>query len=386
MKRIFVFVLDGFGIGASDDAAEYGDVGSNTFENIDKMCKLNIPNLTKLGIKNIDGLSFEKQNNIIGSYGKLRELSKGKDTTTGHFEMMDIISKRPMPTFPNGFPDDLIKKLEKAFGTKILANKVASGTTIIQEFGEEHIKTGFPIIYTSADSVLQIATHIDVVSEQKLYEYCQIARDIMQDEYAVGRVIARPFKGTFPNFERINEKRKDFALIPDKNNTMQRLYDVNIPVIAVGKISEIFAGRAITKSYLNHNNADAIKISLELEKEDNYGFVFVNLVDTDMLYGHRNNVEGYAKSIEQTDKFLGEFIPKMKSEDILIVTGDHGNDPTTLSTDHSREFTPFLCHGNCVKSGVNLGTIDGFNQIGLFVEDYLLNKNNSIIGEKIWKK
>lgn len=383
-KRIFVFVLDGFGVGASEDACNYGDVGSNTFENTNKLYPLNIPTLTKLGIKNIAGLHFTKTENVIGAYGKIRELSKGKDTTTGHFEMMGIISKVAMPTFPNGFPDEVISKLENSFGTKVIGNKVASGTQIIEELGEEHLKTGYPIVYTSADSVLQIATHTDIVPLEKLYEYCQKARDIMNGKYAVGRVIARPFNGELHNFQRINEKRKDFALIPDKNNTMQRLYDAGIPVISVGKISEIFADKAITKSYLNHNNTDAINTSLRLLNEDFNGFVFVNMVDTDMLYGHRNNVVGYGKSLEQTDLFLSNFIANMKDDDAFIVTGDHGNDPTTPSTDHSREFVPILIYGKKIKP-IDLGILNGFNQIGLFVEDYLQDGNKSDIGEKLWK-
>ena len=384
-KRVFLIVLDGFGVGASEDAVNFGDENSNTFKHVFELAHPNIPNLSKLGIKNIDGLELEKESKVIGNYGKLRELSAGKDTTTGHFEMMGIISKTPMPTFPNGFPKKIIDKLEKEFKTKVIGNKVASGTEIIKELGEKHLKTGYPIIYTSADSVLQIATHIDVVSIEKLYEFCKYAREIMIGEYAVGRVIARPFKGIYP-FERINEGRKDFSVIPDKNNTMQKLYDANIGVYTVGKISEIFAGKAITKSYLNHNNKDSIEVCKKLIEEQNSGFYFVNLVDTDMLYGHRNNIEGYAESLEYTDKFIGEFINKMSESDILIITGDHGNDPFTTSTDHSREFVPLLVYGKNLPNNINFGTLDGFNQIGKFIEETFLNNNKSKIGEMIWKK
>ena len=383
-KRVFLIVLDGFGVGASEDANKYGDEGSNTFQNVFYAEKPNLPTLSKLGIKNIEGLSIEKDDNVIGNYGKLREQSAGKDTTTGHFEMMGIVSKQPMPTFPNGFPDEVIEKLEKAFGTQIIGNKVASGTEIIKELGEEHLKTGYPIVYTSADSVLQIATHKDIISIEKLYEFCQKAREIMADKYAVGRVIARPFDGEYPFF-RINEKRKDFSLIPDKNNTMQKLFDAGINVYTVGKISEIFADKAITKSFLNHNNTDAIQVSLQLLDEQKSGFTFINFVDTDMLYGHRNDVKGYAKSLEQTDKFLGEFIKNMKDDDILILTGDHGNDPTTPSTDHSREFAPVLIYGKNLPKGKNLKTLDGFYQIGNFIEEYFLNNQNSNIGDILWR-
>ena len=385
-KRVFLIVLDGFGVGASEDAKLFGDESSNTFQHVVDACHPNLTNLTKIGLKNIDGLDMQKAEYPIGSFGKLRELSKGKDTTTGHFEMMGIVNKEAMPTFPNGFPKEVIEKLEKSFKTKILGNKVASGTQIIQELGEEHLKTGYPIVYTSADSVLQIATHTDVVSIEKLYDYCQKARDIMTGKFAVGRVIARPFKGTRRNFERINEGRRDFSLVPDKNNSMQRMYDAGINIFTVGKISEIFANQAITKSYVNHNNFDAWQVTMQLEKEDNQGFVFVNLVDTDMLYGHRNNVAGYAKSLEQTDKFIGEFIKKMKEDDILILTGDHGNDPTTESTDHSREFAPLVIVGKKIESGINLGTLNGFSNIGEFIEEYLTGTKKSTIGEKLWKK
>lgn len=383
-KRIILFVLDGFGVGESEDAQKYGDAGSNTFEHVFNAEKPVLPNLSKLGVKNIDGLNLQKETNVLGNFGKLREKSAGKDSTTGHFEMMGIVSKKPMPTYPNGFPSEIVERLEKSFGTKIIGNKVASGTEIIKQFGDEHIKTGYPIVYTSADSVLQIATHKDVVSIDKLYDYCQKARDIMVGENAVGRVIARPFEGRYP-FERINDKRKDFSIIPDKNNTMQRLFDNKIPVYAVGKIGELFSFKAITKSFAMHNNIDAMNVSKQLLSEQNFGFLFVNFVDTDMLFGHRNNTNGYAKCLENIDSFLGEFIDNMQDDDILIVTGDHGNDPTTPSTDHSREFVPVLIFGKNLPNGINMGTLDGFYQIGSFIEEYLLKNQKSIIGDRLWR-
>ena len=381
-KRIFLVVLDGFGVGECEDSYKFGDEGSNTFENVNSQIPLKMPTLTKLGLKNIDGLHFEKEKNVLGSYGKMREKSCGKDTTTGHFEMMGIISNKPMPTFPNGFPKEIVDKLEKAFDTHILGNKVASGTKIIEELGDEHVKTGSPIVYTSADSVLQIACHTDVVPLEKLYDMCESAREIMSGDYAVGRVIARPFTTINGKYERLNDARKDFSLVPDKNNTMQKLYDNGINVVSVGKISEIFANQAITEKHLNHNNHDSINATLEIEKNLDSGFVFINFVDTDMLFGHRNDVAGYANSLEESDKFVSEFIKNMKPNDILIVTGDHGNDPTTPSTDHSREFTPIIIYGDNIKKDINLGTLDGFDNIGQFIEQYFLG-TQSKIGELI---
>lgn len=384
-KRVFLFVLDGLGVGASEDANKFGDEGSNTLENVNAQIPLNIPTLKKLGLTSIDGLHFSKESDILGAYGKMREQSIGKDTTTGHFEMMGLVTKTPRPTFPNGFPDEVVEKLEQAFGTKILGNVVASGTQIIQDLGEEHLKTGYPIVYTSADSVLQIACHTDVVPLEKLYDYCKKAREIMNGKYAVGRVIARPFMGTINHFERINEGRRDYSVIPDKNNTMEHLIEAKKDVIAVGKISDIFAGKSISQNYPSHNNKDALNSTQEILNKHFEGLCFINLVDTDMLYGHRNNVPGYAKSLEDTDQFLSKFIPEMKPDDVLMLTGDHGNDPTTPSTDHSREFTPILIYGKNVNQNVNLGILNGFYNIGQLVEEYLLGKPTEI-GEKVWKK
>lgn len=384
-KRVFLFVLDGLGVGASEDANKFGDEGSNTLENVNAQIPLNIPTLKKLGLTSIDGLHFPKESAILGAYGKMREQSIGKDTTTGHFEMMGLVTKTPRPTFPNGFPDEVVEKLEQAFGTKILGNVVASGTQIIQDLGEEHLKTGYPIVYTSADSVLQIACHTDVVPLEKLYDYCKKAREIMNGKYAVGRVIARPFMGTINHFERINEGRRDYSVIPDKNNTMEHLIEAKKDVIAVGKISDIFAGKSISQNYPSHNNKDALNSTQEILNKHFEGLCFINLVDTDMLYGHRNNVPGYAKSLEDTDQFLSKFIPEMKPDDVLMLTGDHGNDPTTPSTDHSREFTPILIYGKNVNQNVNLGILNGFYNIGQLVEEYLLGKPTEI-GEKVWKK
>lgn len=384
-KRVFLFVVDGLGVGASEDASFFNDEHSNTFLNTYNQVAMEIPTLTRLGLKNIDGINLKHEESCIGSYAKIREKSKGKDTTTGHFELMGIISNSPMPTFPNGFPNEVIKILQQIFGTKILGNCVASGTKIISELGDEHIKTGYPIIYTSADSVLQVACHTDVMPLNKLYSYCQEIREKMVEKYAVGRIIARPFNGTSGNYQRLNNDRKDFSLIPDKNNTMQRIFDAKKDVFAVGKIGDIFAHQAITNDFPSHNNLDALKSVTQIAKQKFNGLVFINLVDTDMLYGHRNDAKGYAKCLEQIDKFLHDFINQLKPNDILIITGDHGNDPTTQSTDHSREFVPLLIYGKNIKSNINLGTLDGFNQVGEFIEEYLIKNKTSIIGEKIWK-
>lgn len=385
-KRVFLFVIDGFGVGETEDAKDFGDVGSNTFLNITKKTNIVIPTLNQMGLSNIDGLNLDKTSNILGAFGKLREKSKGKDTTTGHFELMGIINKNGMPTFSTGFPKEVIDKLELIFNNKILGNCVASGTQIIQDYGDEHCKTGSPIIYTSSDSVLQVACHIDKVPLEQLYNYCQQIRDVMIGKFAIGRVIARPFTTVNGKYERLNNDRKDFSLIPNKNNTMQKLYDAKKDVISVGKISDIFAHQSITKDYPSHNNTDAFRDVDKLININFNGLAFINLVDTDMVYGHRNDYIGYAKCLENIDSYLSNFISQMRKDDILIVTGDHGNDPTTPSTDHSREFTPVLIYGNNVKSNINLGTLDGFDQVGCFIEDYLLQNKKSLIGDKVWKK
>lgn len=383
-KRVFLFVIDGLGVGASEDAHLFNDQNSNTFLNTYNTKKMNIPTLSKLGIKNIDGLNLDKESQCLGCYAKIREQSAGKDTTTGHFEMMGIISKQPMPTFPNGFPKEVVDNLQQIFGTKILGNCVASGTKIISELGDEHIKTGYPIIYTSADSVLQVACHVDVMPLEKLYNYCEKIREKMTGNYSVGRVIARPFCGTSQNYQRLNNERKDFSVIPNQNNTMKHLFDAKKSVIAVGKISDIFAHQSITDDYPSHNNTEALASTQQIQNKDFEGLVFINLVDTDMLYGHRNDAIGYANCLENIDKFLANFVINLKQNDLLIVTGDHGNDPTTTSSDHSREFVPLLVYGTNVMQNKNLGTLNGFNNIGELIEDFLLNKKSKI-GEHIWK-
>ena len=384
-KRIFLLVIDGFGVGEAPDASKYGDEGSNTFKNLFIKTNMNIPNLKGLGLTQIDGLNLGKHDGVKGAYGRLQELSMGKDTTTGHFEMMDIITNKPMPTFADGFSTKMVKVMEDIFGNKILGNKVASGTRIIEELGQEHLKTKCPIVYTSADSVLQVATHLDIVNLNQLYEYCIKLRQAFPD---IGRIIARPFlTNSNGNFERFNDGRKDFGLIPPLPNTMSRLKNNGNDVIAVGKIEDIFAGQDITKSYVNHNNQESLQVVQKLSSTNFNGLCFVNLVDTDMMYGHRNDVNGYAKCIEDIDLFLPQLLTNLKEQDYVIITADHGCDPTTSSTDHSREYVPLLIYSKSIDVPVNLGTLMGFNQIGKFIEyQFGINdqsKVDKIIKEKI---
>lgn len=373
MKRIFLMVLDSFGVGEAPDADLFGDVGSHTLRSISESKEYKVENLKKLGLYNIDEVNvFDKYDNVIGSYGKMKELSKGKDTTTGHWEMMGIISEVPMPTFPDGFPEDFIKEFETAIGTKVLCNKVYSGTEVIKDYGDEHVKTGYPIVYTSADSVFQIACHEDIVPLEKLYDYCKIARNLLKGELGVGRVIARPFIGK-ESYER-TPNRHDFSLVPSYN-VLNYLKDNGKDVIAVGKISDIFAGSGITSSVRTTGNTDGLNKTLELQNKDFDGLCFINLVDFDMLYGHRNDVDGYARAMSEVDTFLNKFIPNMRDDDMLIITADHGCDPKTVSTDHSREFVPLLVYGKNVKSN-NLGIRNGFIDLGKTILDIYDIENN----------
>lgn len=374
MKRIFLIVLDSFGVGEAPDAKLFNDEGSHTLKSISESREYKINNLKKLGLYNIDDVNvFEKYDNVIGSYGKMQELSKGKDTTTGHWEMMGIISETPMPTFPNGFPDEFIKEFENKIGTKVLCNKVYSGTEVIKDYGDEHMKTGYPIVYTSADSVFQIACHEEVVPLNKLYEYCEIARELLKDDLAVGRVIARPFVGNNGNFTRTTN-RHDYSLVP-KYNVLNYLKDNNKDVISVGKISDIFAGSGITESHRTVGNTDGLNKTLEIQNKDFNGLCFINLVDFDMLYGHRNDVDGYAKAMTEVDNWLDKFIPNMKDDDLLIITADHGCDPKTSSTDHSREYVPLLVYGKNIKIN-NLGIRKGFVDLGKTILDIFEIKND----------
>ncbi len=368
-KRIFLIVLDSFGIGNAPDAEKFGDLGANTLKSISKSNKFNIPNLKKLGLCNIDGVKLKNYDSHIGKFGALQELSAGKDTTIGHFEIAGIISKMPLPTYPNGFPKEIIEKFEQETGRNVICNKPYSGTQVIADYGEEHLRTGSLIVYTSADSVFQIASHTDIAPIEALYEYCKIARKILVGEHAVGRVIARPFTGEYP-FTRTADRR-DFSVEPPENTMLDELKEHNFDVISVGKIADIFANRGITEKYYTHSNNEGMNKTLELTEKDFNGICFTNLVDFDMKYGHRRDVDGYASAISEFDKWLNDFIPKMNENDLLIITADHGCDPAYKGTDHTREQVPVLLYSLNI-SPENLGTIQGYN----YISKVILNNFN----------
>lgn len=386
MKRAIIVVMDSVGMGELPDADKYGDRGSNTLGNISAEIKgFKLPNLEKLGLGNIDGIAgFEVQQHPIGCYGRMAEVSPGKDTTTGHWEISGIILDKPFPVYPHGFPEEIIDSFEKAIGSKVLGNVVASGTEIIKQLGEQHVKTGYPIVYTSADSVFQIAAHEEVIPIDRLYEMCRIARDMLKGEHAVGRVIARPFVGAPGNFTR-TDRRHDFSLTPTGKTVLDYAVEGGYEVKAVGKIKDIFSGQGITDSVHIHNNMDGVNKTLEYMKQDFSGILFTNLVDFDMLYGHRNDVQGYARALADFDNRIPELLGALKEDDILFITADHGCDPTTESTDHSREYVPLLIQGKRIKQGVNLGTRRTFADLGATVADYLginaTDHGNSFYGE-----
>lgn len=363
-KRVFLIVLDSFGIGNAPDAEKFGDKGANTLKSISKSEKFNIHNLKKLGLCNIDGVSLNENDSPVGKFGAIEELSAGKDTTTGHFEIAGIISKKPMPTFPNGFPEEIIMEFEKRTGKKVICNKPYSGTKVIADYGKEHLNTGDLIVYTSADSVFQIATHTDIVPLEKLYKYCQIAREILVGDYAVGRVIARPFEGEYP-FVRTADRR-DFSVEPPENTMLDKLKEHNLDVISIGKIADIFAHRGFTDKNPTHSNNEGMQITSDMLQKDFKGLCFTNLVDFDMKFGHRRDVDGYANAISEFDSWLGDFIEKMSNDDLLIITADHGCDPAYTGTDHTRELVPIIMYSNEIKPE-NLGTIKGFDYISKLV-------------------
>ena len=371
-KRVFLIVIDSFGIGEMPDASFYGDEGSNTLGAVARLPEFNCPNMTKLGLFNIDGCGGfcdslpEKPR---ACYGRLSERSRGKDTTTGHWEIAGVISNQALPTYPDGFPNEVIEQFKALTGKGVLCNKPYSGTEVIRDYGEEHLRTGELIVYTSADSVFQIAAHERVVSLDELYRYCEIARKILVGKHGVGRVIARPFGGEYP-FVRLSG-RHDYSIECPEETMLDKLHSKRFDTISVGKINDIFAGRGVSESYPTKSNQEGMKIAKDFLNKDFCGICFVNLVDFDMLYGHRNDARGYASALSEFDSFLGEFLVEMKEEDLLIVTADHGCDPITPSTDHSREYVPLLLYGNCVNEGKNLGTVHGFDYISRLVLDYL---------------
>ena len=361
MKRVFLIVLDSFGIGTVPDSADFGDAGADTLGSIRRSAKFSAENMKKLGLFNIGGIEAP-----VGAYARMTERSRGKDTIIGHWEMCGVISESPMPTFPDGFPEELLEKLSAAWGRGILCNKPYSGTQVIADYGREHIETGKLIVYTSADSVLQIAAHESVVPIEELYRDCEIARGICQGKYGVGRIIARPFEGEYP-FKRTT-RRHDFALVPPHKTTLDLLKDAGLDVIAVGKISDIFAGQGVTDAIKTAGNADGMEKTMALLDRDFRGFAFVNLVDFDMVYGHRRDIDGYAAATAAFDAWLGDFRAKMRPDDLLLITGDHGCDPGFTGTDHTREYTPLLAAGDAVRPG-NLGTRTTFADIGATVAD-----------------
>ncbi|WP_130819288.1 phosphopentomutase [Anaerococcus vaginimassiliensis] len=384
-KRVFLIVLDSFGIGEMPDAKKYGDEGSSTLAAIVKSEKYDTPNLEKLGLFNIEGVDCkEGVENPQASFARLAESSNGKDTTTGHWEMAGIISEKPFPTFPNGFPEDFLEEYSERVGRKILCNKPYSGTEVIKDYGKEHLETGALIVYTSADSVFQVAGHEDVVSLEELYRCCEIAREMLQGDLAVGRVIARPFVGKEGSFER-TRNRHDYALDPTGPIVMDDLVKNGFDSIGVGKIYDIFAGKSVEESYKMEDNIDGMNITLDLCDKDFNGLCFVNLVDFDMIYGHRNDVDGYANAASEFDKQLGQMMDKLREDDIVIITADHGCDPSTESTDHSREYVPMIIFGDKIKAGVDLKTRNTFADIGKTVAD-IFGIESSIPGTSFYRE
>lgn len=377
-KRVFLIVLDSFGIGELPDSYRWNDEGSNTLAAIRNNANFNCPTLKKLGLFNIDGVGGGISN-PLGSFARMSEASNGKDTTVGHWEIAGLISDEPLPTYPNGFPSEVIEEFEKLTGRKVLCNKTYSGTEVIKDYGEEHVRTGDLIVYTSADSVFQIAAHEDVVPIEELYSICKTARKILSGKHSVGRVIARPFIGVHP-FSRTSN-RHDFSLAPQSDTLLDLLKQNGLNVVSVGKISDIFAGKGISEAFFTKNNLDGMKITQKIAKSDFEGLCFVNLVDFDSTFGHRNDVDGYAKALTEFDKELETLIPSLCNDDILIITADHGCDPSTPSTDHSREYTPMIVFGNNIRSSVNLGTRSSFADISATILDYFKVNKGTTRGE-----
>lgn len=360
--RGFVIVLDSFGVGAAPDAAKFGDEGASTIKTIYKSKYFSAENMKKMGLLAIDGIDLDGKDNHTAAFARMRELSAGKDTTIGHWEMAGIVSKNPLPTFPNGFPIEVINEFEKQTGRKVIVNRPYSGTQVIKDYGEEHLKTGALIVYTSADSVFQIAANEAIVSDDELYRCCKIARKILTGKYGVGRVIARPFEGkTAADFVR-TPRRHDFSLEPPRDTMLDVLQKNGKKTIAIGKIYDIFAHRGIDEHYFTENNTQGIAKTLEIAKTDFDGLCYTNLVDCDMLYGHRRDIDGYAKAISEFDDCLPRLAGDLRDDDFLIITADHGCDPGFKGTDHTREYVPLLIYSKSIN-GKNLGTIDGFGAV-----------------------
>ena len=368
-KRVFLIVLDSFGIGEEPDAAKFGDHGVNTLRSVSGSSAFAAPNLIQLGLFNIDGVGCGTPSSApSGAFARLQERSNGKDTTIGHWEIAGLVSPKALPTYPSGFPENVIREFSQKTGRGVLCNKPYSGTEVIKDYGEEHLRTGSLIVYTSADSVFQIAAHEAVVPLEELYRDCQIAREMLQGDHGVGRVIARPFVGTnAANFKRTSN-RHDFSITPPRATMLDEISAAGLDMIAVGKINDIFAGRGATRAIRTKNNDDGMRVTLSLAAEDFHGLAFINLVDFDMLYGHRRDIPGYAAAISAFDRWLPGFLAQLKRDDLLMITADHGCDPAYLATtDHTREYVPWLITGQAVQPGVNLGTLQGFGNIAATV-------------------
>ena len=376
IDRVFLIVLDSFGIGSMPDAAAYGDAGADTLRSILRSEKLRIDNLKKLGLCNIDGL-HGGVDAPVGAYARMREASNGKDTIIGHWEMCGVISERDMPTYPNGFPQAILDEFTRRTGRGVLCNLPYSGTKVIADYGKEHIETGKLIVYTSADSVFQIAAHEDVVPIEELYRCCEIAREILQGEHGVGRVIARPFTGEHPYTR--TSRRHDYALLPPHATTLDLIKGAGLDTVCVGKIGDIFAGQGVTKSVKTAGNTDGMAKTLAVQATDFKGFAFINLVDFDMIYGHRRDIDGYAAAIAEFDRWLPTFLAGMRENDVLMITGDHGCDPGYAGTDHTREYTPLLVYGRQITPK-NLGTRSSFADIGASVCE-MFSVENTLSGE-----
>ncbi|MBQ6834442.1 MAG: phosphopentomutase [Lachnospiraceae bacterium] len=376
-QRVFLIVLDSFGIGNAPDAKEFGDDGANTLKSIYKSDAFRTPNMNAIGLDKIDGVGYlPAAEKAIGAFGRLTESSKGKDTTIGHWEIAGIISEKPLPTYPDGFPAEVLAEFFERTGRGVLCNKPYSGTDVIRDYGDEHVKNGDLIVYTSADSVFQIAAHEEVVPLEELYRYCEIAREILVGEHGVGRVIARPFVGTSGNYQR-TANRHDYSLMPPKDTMLDALVNSGYETYGIGKISDIFAGKGIQNSQRIKNNVDGMEKTIEMLNHDFRGLCFVNLVDFDMLYGHRNDIEGYARAATVFDEQLKEFMDQMEENDILMITADHGCDPGFRGTDHSRECVPFLAYGKQIREDVNLGTKNTFADIAATILDIFGVENHT---------
>ena len=372
VDRATVIVLDGVGVGALPDAADFGDEGSNSVGNTARAVGgLTLPNLGLLGLGNVaDIVGVPPVADASGAYGRMAEVSPGKDSTVGHWELMGVVSPKPLPTYPDGFPRELIEEYERRIGRKTLGNEAISGTVIIDQLGAEHMRTGSPIVYTSADSVFQVAAHEEVIPLEELYRICMVAREMLTGEHAVGRVIARPFVGEPGSFRR-TQNRRDFSLAAPEPTLLERLVGAGHQVIGVGKVDDLFAKRGLTACHHTVDNRVAAEKVIELLREEGQGMILANVIEFDMLFGHRNNPEGYAAALEAFDAQLAHIMQVMKPGDVLFIVADHGNDPTTPSTDHSREYVPLLVCGAPVKAGVNLGTRSSFADLGATIAELL---------------